>query len=335
MRQKSGSVTIYDIAKEAGVSASTVSRVINDKTTVKKETREKVLEILKKNNFTPNVAARGLVTQSTRMIGILISDVRTAQHTEGIYFVERELAANGYSCLIHYTTKNPSEMARYIRELSRWKVEGVILIGSVYANQEVLTAIGEFIPKTPVILCNGYLKRQNIYCVIADEKSGVKDLVALLAEKGRKHPVMLFNQISSSSVEKERGFQQGIAEYFPDEEPAIFYCGVEKSETAELVKGVFEERPETDAIIFSEDMMAMFGIRALWDLGKRIPEDVAVAGINNMVFAEIAVPRFTSLDNNLSSVSVTAVHNLLALLSGKHVTHKIVLPTRIEERESI
>ena len=68
---------------------------------------------------------------------------------------------------------------------------------------------------------------------------------------------------------------------------------------------------------------------------KKIPEDVAVAGINNMVFAETTVPRFTSLDNNLSGVSVTAVHNLLAILSGKHVSHKIVLPTRIEERESI
>ena len=335
MRHKSGSVTIYDIAKEAGVSASTVSRVINNKSTVKEETRERVLEILKKNNFSPNEAARGLVTQNSRMIGILISDVRTAQHTEGIYFVERELSANGYSCLIHYTTKNTSEMARYIHELSRWKVEGVVMIGSIYANEEVLKAVGEYIPTTPVILCNGYLKRPNIYCIISDERGGVKEMVQLFREKGHKHPAMLFNQISSSSSEKEKGYREGLREYYPGEEPAVYYSGSMKEEVDELVRNLFVERPKTDAIIFAEDIMAMIGIRTLWDLGKKIPEDVAVAGINNMDYADIAVPRFTSLDNVLHTVSVTAANNLLAILNGKHVSHKILLPTRIVERESI
>ena len=334
MKSKSGSVTIYDIAKEAGVSASTVSRVINDKSTVKKETRDRVLEILKKNNFVPNVAARGLVTQNSRMIGILISDVRTAQHTEGIYYVERELSANGYSCLIHYTTKNTTEMARYIRELSRWKVEGVVMIGSVFANEEVLNAIGEYIPKTPVILCNGYLKRPNIYCVISDERDGVKETVRLFAEKGRKYPAMLFNQLSSSSSEKEKGFKEGIAAYYPEQKPVILYSGTAREEVEELTKGLFAERPETDAVIFCEDMMAMIGIRTLWDLGKKIPEDVAVVGINNMIYAEVCVPRFTSVDNVLYSVSITAANNLLALLKGKHISHKIMLSTRIVERES-
>ena len=335
MRHKSGSVTIYDIAKEAGVSASTVSRVINNKSTVKEETREHVLSILKKNNFSPNEAARGLVTQSSRMIGILISDVRTVQHTEGIYYVERELSANGYSCLIHYTTKNTSEMARYIHELSRWKVEGVVMIGSIFANEDVLNAIGEYLPKTPVILCNGYLKRPNIYCIVSDEKGGVKDLVRLLSEKGRRHPAMLFNQISSSSTEKEKGFREGVSEYFPGEEAAVLYSGSMKEEVEELVRNLFEEKPETDAIIFSEDIMALMGIRTLRDFGKKVPEDVAVAGINNMVYAEISVPRFTSLDNALHTVSATAANNLLAILNGKHVSHKILLPTRIVERESI
>ncbi|MBR5339734.1 MAG: LacI family DNA-binding transcriptional regulator [Lachnospiraceae bacterium] len=335
MRHKSGSVTIYDIAKEAGVSASTVSRVINNKSTVKEETREHVLEILKKNSFSPNEAARGLVTRSSRMIGILISDVRTVQHTEGIYFVERELAANGYSCLIHYTTKNTSEMARYIRELSRWKVEGVVMIGSIFANEDVLNAIGEYLPKTPVFLCNGYLKRPNIYCVVSDEKGGVTNLVRLLAEKGRKHPAMLFNQISASSTEKERGFREGISTYYPGQEAMVRYCGTTREEVDELVRNLFEEKPETDAIIFSEDIMALMGIRMLNDLGKKIPEDVAVAGINNMVFAEISIPRFTSLDNVLYTVSATAANSLLAILNGKRVSHKILLPTRIVERESI
>ena len=92
--------TIYEIAKEAGCSASTVSRVINDYPYVKKATRTKVLKIIESKNFIPNETARNLVTQSTKIIGVLIADIRTAQHTDGIYYIEQELSKHGYSCLI-------------------------------------------------------------------------------------------------------------------------------------------------------------------------------------------------------------------------------------------
>ncbi|MBR3436946.1 MAG: LacI family DNA-binding transcriptional regulator [Lachnospiraceae bacterium] len=334
MRHKSGSVTIYDIAKEAGVSASTVSRVLNNKTTVKEETRELVLEILKKHSFTPNSAARGLVMQESRMIGVLIADLRTTHHTGGIYFIERELAANGYSCLIHNTTHNYSEMVRYIRELCRWKVEGVVLIGSIFANEEVSAAIAEYMPNTPVLICNGYLEGPNIYCILADEKGGVKEMVRLLREKGRKHPVLLINQISPSSTMKEEGFKEGMAAYYPGQEALAFYIGSADYEIREATRRLLEEKPETDALIYAEDEMAIIGLRELWDLSKKIPEDVAVAGINNSMFAQISVPRLTSLDNVLYSLSLSAAHNLLALLNGKEVSHKVVIPSQIVERES-
>ena len=96
-------VTIYDIAKLAGVSPSTVSRVVNGYPHVKKATRARVLKLLEEHHYVPNETARGLVSQSSKMIGILISDIRTTQHTDGVYYIERELSKQGYSCLIYNT----------------------------------------------------------------------------------------------------------------------------------------------------------------------------------------------------------------------------------------
>ena len=92
-------MTIYDIAKEAGVAASTVSRVINNRPGIGEETRRRVRDLLEKYHYTPNEAARGLVTQCSRSIGILIVDFRVSHHTESVYVIERELTARGYCCI--------------------------------------------------------------------------------------------------------------------------------------------------------------------------------------------------------------------------------------------
>lgn len=89
-------MTIYDIAREAGVAASTVSRVINNKPGIKLETRQRVQELLKKYNYIPDAAARGLVMQSSRLVGILIVDIRVAHHVDSAFVIEQELTRRGY-----------------------------------------------------------------------------------------------------------------------------------------------------------------------------------------------------------------------------------------------
>ena len=93
-------MTIYDIAKCAGVSASTVSRVLNNKPGVNRETRARIEKLLVENHFAPNASAQGLVSQSSRIIGIMMSDIRTIHHAESAYYVEQALQKAGYSCLI-------------------------------------------------------------------------------------------------------------------------------------------------------------------------------------------------------------------------------------------
>lgn len=327
-------VTIYDIAKMAGVSASTVSRVVNNKDNVSARTRARIMKLLAEHNYVPNEAARGLVMQSSHMVGVLITDIRTTQHTDGIYYIERELSAHGYSCLIHNTGRDESSWVSYIQAMSQRKIEALVLMGSIYQSEVVEEAIRLYLPSTPVVICNGYFSAPNVYGLVSDELNGVADCVALLKKKGRMHPAFLMNQITPSNEQKRLGFEAGMARFYPDTELIEMESGNRVSEIIQSTKDMMNQHPEIDAIIYSEDKLAMVGLRTLADLGKKVPDDVAVIGINNSDYAKLSIPTLTSLDNMLYDVSMTAARNILALLSGQRISKKMLICTEVVERQS-
>ncbi len=327
-------VTIYDIAKMAGVSASTVSRVVNDKPNVGKKTRTKILKLLTEYNYMPNEAARGLVMQASHMVGILITDIRTTHHTDGIYYIERELSANGYSCLIYNTGRDENDWVRHIQALSQRQVEAIILMGSVYQSDVVKEALQLYLPRIPVVICNGYIDAPNVYGLVADEQNGVTDCVRLLKDKNRRRPAFLVNQVTPSNDEKRRGYENGMARFYPGVEPIIRETGNAIKDIYSATRAAFDEHPDMDSIIYSEDMLALIGLRAMADMGKTVPGDVAVIGINNSQYAQISIPTLTSLDNVIYDIGMNAARNILALLSGQRISKKMLICTEIVERQS-
>ena len=134
-------MTIYDIAEIAGVSASTVSRVINNKPGVGLETRQKIMKLMENYNYSPNAIARGLVSRSSKTIGILVADIRNIHHIDGAYYIERELIAQGYCCIILNTGNEDADKVNAIEILHRRRVEGVVMMGSIFQCREVEEAV--------------------------------------------------------------------------------------------------------------------------------------------------------------------------------------------------
>lgn len=327
-------VTIYDIAKMANVSPSTVSRVVNNYPYVKKATRARVQKMLEEYHYVPNETARGLVNQSSKMIGILISDIRTTHHTDGVYYIERELSKQGYSCLIYNTGVAAEEQSHAIHLISQRKVDAAILMGSIYQTDEVRNAILTYLPTTPVVICNGYLDAPNIYGLIADEQNGVCSCVKLLAEKGRKHPAFVVDHYTPSNRLKQNGFEFGVSQFFDGIEPVVFESGTSIENVYDATERLVRKHPEIDSIIYAEDLMALTGIRALSELHKSVPDDVAVIGINNSKHAEISTPPLTSLDNMLYDLSLTAARSVMALLQGEHINKKMMIYSEVVERKT-
>ena len=326
--------TIYDIAKMAGVSASTVSRVINNKDGVRKETRERISQLLKQYNYIPNETARGLVNQSSRIIGILIADIRTTHHTDAVYFIERAFAKQGYCCLILNTGTDPQEQAHYIQLLSQRKVDAAIFIGSIYQNDAIRQAVQTYLASTPIVLFNGYLDAPNLYGIIADEEGGVRSCVKLLAEKGRRHLGFIVNQDTPSNLLKQSGFRLGMAMYCPDQPPCIEKLREDEENSVAATRRLLKANPVIDGIIYSEDLLALAGLQAMLEDGIRVPQQIAVVGINNSLYAQTSYPPMTSLDNMLYDLSMLAVHSLLQLLRGERVNQKMILGTQIVERKT-
>lgn len=327
-------VTIYDIARMANVSPSTVSRVVNNYPHVKKTTRARVQKLLEEYHYVPNETARGLVNQSSKMIGILISDIRTTHHTDGVYYIERELSKQGYSCLIYNTGVAAEEQSRAIHLISQRKVDAAILMGSIYQTDAVKKAIRNYLPTTPVVICNGFLDAPNIYGLIADERNGVCDCVRLLADKGRKHPAFIVDHYTPSNRLKQEGFETGISQYFTGHTPVVVESGVSTQNIYDATVDLLRRRPEIDGIIYAEDLMALTGIRALSEQRISVPDDVAVIGINNSRYAEICNPPLTSLDNMLYDLSLTAARNMIALLQGGHINKKMMICSEVVERKT-
>ncbi len=344
--------TIYEIAKISGVSASTVSRVINNYPYVQKETRAKVLKALSDNNYVQNDTARSLVTQASKMVGILIADVRTTHHTEGVYYIEHELSRHGYSSIIYNTGSDPTTQAKYIQTLSQRRVDAVVLMGSVYQNDTVQNAIMVYLPNTPVAICNGYLDGKNIYGVISDEKTGVSDAIRLLVSKGRKHFAFVTNHYTPSNYTKLDGFNLGLKLYAPGAvsidaasstgagrkisgyTSVVIEAGDDVAQIQAATTQLVKSHPYIDAIIFADDFVALAGLHALVEMGMKVPQQVSVIGLNNSRYASISNPALTSIDNMLYDTSLIAVRNLLEVLRGEHVNHKISIGTVIVERST-
>lgn len=329
-------MTIYDIAKEAGVAASTVSRVINDKPGIKAETRKRIQELLQKYNYTPDAAARGLVMQSTKMVGILIVDIRVTHHIDSAFVIEQELTKRGYCCITMSTGPSDERKAEYIRILEQRRVEGVILMGSMFSTDAVKQSIKEHLPRVPVVLVNGYLDLPNVSGVIVDEDAGVTQCVALLAGKGKRKIAFVLDADSPANRRKQQGYYDGILKSGGTKEDFWMYEAEESS-----LKGgynatvqVLKEHPDVQGIIYSIDLVAVGGVRAAYDMGYRVPEDLGLIGIDNSLYGEICMPKLTTLNNKLEELSETAASILWEGLERRPQNKKLMLFSEIIERES-
>lgn len=335
-------MTIYDIAREAGVSASTVSRVINKKAGIKESTRKRVQKLLDEYHYTPDASARGLVTQASRFIGILIEDIRVVHHTESVYVIEQEMTRQGYTCITFSTGTDEAKKTQYIEILEQRRVEGAIFIGSMFGTEAVQRSVEKHLPNIPVVLVNGMLDLPNGYSVLIDEERGMEECVALLAGKGRRRLAYLRDVDTPANEKKQQGFRTGMLRCGLDAAECSFFvqtnsatgprCALARgrAETAELLR----KKPDVDGILCATDLLAIGCMQELKAHGIAVPEQVAVIGVDNTLYGQLCTPTLTTLDNKLSDVSLAAANMLLDVLQGRPVSRKLMLLTEIIQRES-
>ena len=331
---KRGQVTIYDIAEEAGVSPSTVSRVINNRPGVGPETRQRLKKLLKEHNYFPNETARSLVNRSSKSVGILIDDIRTIHHTQGAYIIERRLAEVGYSSIILNMGSDSKSHRDYIEVLRKRRVDGLVLMGSTFQNDVIKSSITEHLSDIPVIMANGYLDLPNTYGILADEQNGIANCVELLYKQGRTNLVFVIDTDTPSNKLKQLGFEQATNRLGLADKAAIYRSESSLAGAYNATQKIVKERPNVDGIIYTVDLIATSAVRALTDMDISIPDQIAVIGVDNSIYGEISNPKLTSLDNKLLDLSMAAAETLINVLKKRTTAKKVLIYSSIVERET-
>jgi len=328
-------LTIYDIAKLAGVSASTVSRVVNGKPGVKPKTVNKVRKLLDQYEFQLNVNAQSLSTKVTQMVGLLIADVRNAHYTELAYAVETHLLRSGYCTIIVNSGEETDGMKSSIQMLRQRKVDGVIMIGSIFQNDVVSQAITHFLSDVPVVIANGYLDKENVYGVLADEYQGVQKCVELLYERRYCHVAFIGKKNTVSNRQKAEGYKNAVISRGEPLREIELHSSTLMEVDYQPLKELLRLYPETDAIIFSNDYLAceatgFFGARQI-----AVPEQMGLVGINNDRYCNISCPQITTLDNKMAEMGLMVATTLVDVLNGKPKAKRVMILSEIIERQSI
>ena len=325
--------TIQDVAKAAGVSVATVSRVINKSSSVTQSTREAVLDAIKKLDYRPNLLGRNLRRTETRLILTLLPTIANPFYSRIVKGVEDIAHKNGYNVMLCNTNSDIERERIYLELLKNRLADGVIFMAPEMDGEE-LTAIGR---DFPVVQCCEYKEGAQVPLVSIDNLSAAKKAVRHLISLGHKRIGMISCRNSFlSTTRREQGFMMALEEagLVPDQRLVVYGDYSFKSgHRAAFNLLTMEERPT--AIFAISDIMAIGVLRAAKDKGLRVPEDLAVIGFDNISFASMCDPMLTTVSQPKYDLGCTAMELLLRKMhDGLKEPVDIVLENELVIRES-
>jgi len=334
-------LNIYDISQKAGVSPTTVSRVINGSDNVSEKTRAKVNAIIAETGYTPNAFAQGLGHDTMRTMGILCvdpSDSRSCPSlSNAIGYIQRELRAHDYDAVIYCVGYNMAEKARCIDDMLRRRVDSIFIVGSFFIedkeknNQCILDAA----EKTPIMLINGYLNHKNIYSFLCDDAGASLQAVGHLLDTGCKKVLFLHGGMSGSEKRKLDGCREAHASrklVFSDD--YVHECPQGVAEGTKFIENLAVGGLKFDAVFATEDSLAVCALKYAQKNKIHIPKDLCIMGYNNSVQSICTSPELSSVDQNIESVCVTAVSMLISRLKKGGVPTRTIIASEVIMRET-
>lgn len=332
-------VTIQNVAKEAGVSITTVSRVINNNYPVKEETRKKVEKAIKKLNFRPNVLARGLIHNKTDTIGVIVPSITNLFFPTVVKGIESVLREQGYSIYLCDTDDKEEEEISYVRSLLARQVDGIIVIDPRTKN--IKSGFYEETAKeVPLVCINGYNKGISCNFVLNDEETGAAHAMEYLIGLGHRDIAFVRGEKSYSYDLKEKVYREIMEKYKNNENEKIINIGAGNTDetmelTMEKIKKTFENPSHPTAFFACNDLMALGVINACKKVGLDVPNDISVMGFDNIVISSLVEPKITTVDQNMYALGENAAHILIKNINKKDMnTQKVVLEAKLIIRDS-
>jgi LacI family transcriptional regulator len=322
-----------DVARFAGVSVSTVSRVVRDHPDVGAQTRARVQAAIEVLGYRPSPIARALVSGQTRLIALLVSDIANPFYPQLAKTVEQEAKQDDYTVIICNTGDRTRETRRYIERLLQQGLDGVIH-ASVARDEGVLLELMHDLRR--VVFTNRRPSHGTVSYVVSDNRSGAAELTRHLLSRGHRRIGFISGpSYARNATERLAGFAEVMRET-AGAEPFVARGDFTAEDAPRAVHAWLDGTPSPTAIIAINDSVALGALEALTDRGLRVPDDIALAGFDGVQLAASRVFDLTTVDQHIDQMGRRAVQILLRQLTGDASGTPVreVLPTRLLLRGS-
>lgn len=331
-------ISIYTIAKEAGVSPATVSRVVTNNARVSDEKKKKVQEIIDKYDFQPNALARGLSNTKSGIIGLLVADIRNPFYATMAVECEKAAYERDYMLLLCNTFKE-NEM-KNLKKMFDHRVDAVILIGGkvddVISDVEYVDYVNHIADSIPILI-TGKLDGADCFQVNIDEGQSMEILMEYLVENGHKNIALIGGRKDvKSTYDKRLRYRQLLRRHgLPFSEDYIMDSSYNVEGGYEAMNRFFEEkRPLPTAIIAINDFTAVGIMQAIKERGLKIPEDISITSFDNTYIAQSSVPNLTSVGYDYQQFGITLVDSAVKIIQNMEVPRVQFIKSELVIRDS-
>ncbi len=329
--------TIYDVAKKAGVSAMTVSRVINGKKDVKPETRERVLKAIEELGYVPNSLARSFVLQKTRTIGLVITDITNPFFTTLARGVEDTAMKSQFSVIFCNTDEDPDKEVLYLELLARKRVDGVIL-ASASGRRGPLKSI--LLRNIPIVLIDREVDGlEDLDIVKGDSVYGAYLLTKHLLDLGhRRIGIIVGSKNISTAEDRVEGYKRALIEAgVTIDEELIRFARYSREDGYKVTKDLLSLDNPPTAIFGGNNFIAVGAMMAIRDSGLNVPEDIALVSFDDIESLSQVYPFFTVVTQPAYSMGVIAAELLIRRIEDKdrvRERRKVILQPELIIRKS-
>jgi len=288
-----GRVTISDVAREAGVSLMTVSRVINGKAEISPSTRQHVLDVIERLGYRPSGIARGLATQRTGTIGLVVPDIANPFFSDVARGAEDRARAAGYHVFVCNADESPQRELSVLESLEEKRVDGLVLCSS-RLQDDALRAALEHHPAA--VLVNRRLAEGQVGTVMLADDTGAQSAVEHLLQSGHTAVGFLAGPLNSySSRQRVIGYGTAFeAAGISHNRDWVRPCSYEVKGGRETARALLADHPELTALFCYNDLVAVGALQACAELGRQVPGDLAIVGFDDIPMAAVVTPALTT-----------------------------------------
>lgn len=325
--------TLKDVAKKAGVSVSTVSYVINGKKKVKEETRQRIFAVADELNYSPNNIARGLKTNSTKTIGVIVTNLNDLFFTDVIRAIEYTAHEHGYSVILCDTDNSADMELEKLSNLLSQQIDGLIFAGTGRNKSPLPSDL-----KIPVVSIDRVISGGNCSIVVDNVLGGKMATEYLIQKEMTPIAIITYSTLISTFFDRVYGYRKALEENGIEYDPEL----VVETEFATYSEGydaavrLLNKNIKFKSVFTGNDLLAIGAMRAFIDHGLRIPEDVGIIGYDDIQISRMLIPSLTTVKQPKYEMGKLAMEMMMKLILKEEINQKmVVLGPELIVRESV